>query len=52
MQAQREAGKWQLAQNTELAPLGESVGKGETVFEFSPPGASNLPVAVVMLPKK
>jgi len=52
VQAQREAGKWQLAQNTELAPLGESVGQGETVFEFSPPGASNLPVAVVMLPKK
>ena len=52
VQAQREAGKWQLAQNTELAPLGESVGRSETVFEFSPPGASNLPVAVVMLPKK
>ena len=52
VQAQREAGTWQLAQNTELAPLGESVGKSETVFEFSPPGASNLPVAVVMLPKK
>ena len=52
VQAKREAGTWQLAQNTELAPLGESVGKSETVFEFSPPGASNLPVAVVMLPKK
>ena len=52
VQAQREAGKWQLAQNTELASLGESAGRGETVFEFSPPGASNLPVAVVMLPKK
>ena len=35
-----------------LRMLGESVGKSETVFEFSPPGASNLPVAVVMLPKK
>lgn len=52
IQAKREAGTWQLGQNTELAPLGESVGKSETVFEFSPPGASNLPVAVVMLPKK
>jgi len=52
VQAQREAGTWQLAKNTELAPLGESVGRSETVFEFSPPGASNLPVAVVMLPKK
>lgn len=51
-QNRREAGFWHIAKNTELAPLGQSNGQGETVFEFSPPGASNLPVAIVMLPQK
>lgn len=51
-QVKREAGSWHIARNTELAPLGQSTGRGETVFEFSPPGASNLPVAIVMLPQK
>ncbi|BAL81898.1 hypothetical protein SELR_01900 [Selenomonas ruminantium subsp. lactilytica TAM6421] len=52
VQAKREAGSWYIARNTELASLGQSNGRGETVFEFSPPGASNLPVAIVMLPQK
>ncbi|SHK83653.1 hypothetical protein SAMN05216582_1207 [Selenomonas ruminantium] len=52
VQTRREAGFWQIEKNTELAPLGQSNTQGETVFEFSPPGASNLPVAIVMLPNK
>ena len=52
VQIRREAGHWQIEQGTELASLGQSNGRGETVFEFSPPGASNLPVAIVMLPQK
>ena len=52
VQIRRESGHWQIAQGTELASLGQSNGRGETVFEFSPPGASNLPVAIVMLPTK
>ena len=52
VQEKREAGSWHIARNTELANLGETSQRGQTVFEFSPPGASNLPVAVVMLPKK
>lgn len=52
VQSRREAGFWQIEKNTELASLGQSNSQGETVFEFSPPGASNLPVAIVMLPTK
>ena len=49
-QVKREAGSWHIARNTELANLGETSQRGEMVFEFSPPGASNLPVAIVMVP--
>ena len=52
VQEKREAGSWHIARNTELANLGETSQRGQTVFEFSPPGASNLPVAIVMVPDK
>lgn len=39
-----------LTKYTELADLGTYANNRETVFEFSPPGASNLPVNIIMMP--
>lgn len=38
--------------NRELAYLGGYDSKANAHFEFSPPGASNLPVRIIMMPEK
>lgn len=44
----REEGLSLLTNYTELAELG--IYEGEVSFEYSPPGASNLPVHIVLMP--
>lgn len=41
-----------ITPDTDLADLGVYDGSKEVIFEFSPPGASNLPVNLVMMPSK
>ena len=44
----REEGLSLLTTSTELADLG--IYEGEVSFEYSPPGASNLPVHIILMP--
>lgn len=46
----RNEGVALLTEYTELADLGTYENDKKTVFEFSPPGASNLPVNIIMMP--
>ena len=46
----RLAGTWRLTPHTELTDLGSYPSDKQTYFEYSPPGASNLPVNIIMLP--
>lgn len=48
----REHGTWSMNDVTEISNLGVYDSDEETIFEFSPPGASNLPVNIIMQPKK
>lgn len=51
MQA-REEGLLLLTQYTELADLGIYPAAQPVHFEYSPPGASNLPVNIILMPEK
>ena len=51
MQA-REEGLLLLTQYTELADLGTYPAAQPVHFEYSPPGASNLPVNIILMPEK
>lgn len=51
MQA-REAGTAVLTHTTELADLGTYKNESQLSFEYSPPGASNLPVNIILMPAK
>lgn len=44
----REAGIAIMTEGTELSELGSY--RGQVTFEYSPPGASNLPVNIVLMP--
>jgi len=46
----REAGLYILTKDAELADLGTYNSEDEVEFEFSPPGASNLPANLIMMP--
>ena len=46
----RLAGVWHLSPHTELTDLGRYPSDKQTYFEYSPPGASNLPVNIIMMP--
>lgn len=46
----RQAGVWTLTSHTELADLGSYHSDKPTYFEYTPPGASNLPVNIIMMP--
>lgn len=46
----REEGLALLTDSTELADLGHYQNNIQTSFEYSPPGASNLPVNIIMMP--
>ena len=48
VQKAREEGLSLLTTSTELADLG--IYEGEVSFEYSPPGASNLPVHIILMP--
>lgn len=48
----REEGIAFLTKCTELADLGSYNASNQTSFEYSPPGASNLPVNIIMMPAK
>lgn len=48
----REAGIALLTNCTELTDLGSYDGTDQTKFEYSPPGASNLPVNIIMMPAR
>ena len=50
VQKAREAGLYILTKDAELADLGTYDADDEVEFEFSPPGASNLPANVIMMP--
>jgi len=45
---EREDGLSRLTEFTELSELGTY--RGQVTFEYSPPGASNLPVHIVLMP--
>ena len=40
-----------LLPSVELAPLGDYRAKPPVFFEMSPPGASNLPVMLILAPE-
>lgn len=46
----RDEGTATLSHYTELADLGTYDSKSEPSFEYSPPGASNLPVNLILMP--
>ncbi|MDY6267343.1 MAG: copper amine oxidase [Selenomonadaceae bacterium] len=46
----RDAGLAILTDGMELADLGRYNARTAPTFEFSPPGASNLPVAIILMP--
>ena len=46
----REAGLALLTDHMELADIGSYNKRTSPSFEFSPPGASNLPVAIILMP--
>ena len=48
----REEGLLFLTQYTELADLGTYTSAQPVSFEYSPPGASNLPVNIILMPEK
>lgn len=48
----REEGLLFLTQYTELADLGSYESDRPVQFEYSPPGASNLPVNIILMPEK
>ena len=48
----REEGLLLLTQYTELADLGTYASSQPVSFEYSPPGASNLPVNIILIPEK
>lgn len=50
IQKARDEGIWILPQTAELAYLGTYQAEDDPYFIFSPPGASNLPVALVLIP--
>lgn len=50
IQKARDEGVWILPQTAELAYLGTYKAGDDPYFLFSPPGASNLPVALVLIP--
>lgn len=50
VQRAREQGLAILTDTTELSDLGTYPGDRQTSFEYSPPGASNLPVNIIMMP--
>ena len=47
----RTEGLMLLTQNTELADLGSYPDYPPVTFEYSPPGASNLPVNIILMPE-
>ena len=49
-QKAREEGLAILTDTTELTDLGAYDGDRPVTFEFSPPGASNLPINIIMMP--
>lgn len=49
-QKAREEGLAILTDSTELADLGAYEDDTPVTFEFSPPGASNLPINIIMMP--
>ena len=51
VQKAREAGVCILTKTAELADLGTYDADDDVEFEFSPPGASNLPVNIIMMPE-
>ena len=48
----REEGLLFLTQYTELSDLGTYANAQPVQFEYSPPGASNLPVNIILMPEK
>ena len=48
----REEGLLLLTQHTELSDLGTYPSSQSVRFEYSPPGASNLPVNIILMPEK
>ena len=48
----REEGLLFLTQYTELSDLGTYSSASPVQFEYSPPGASNLPVNIILMPEK
>ncbi|BEU87082.1 hypothetical protein TAMA11512_05460 [Selenomonas sp. TAMA-11512] len=46
----REQGLGRLRLGAPLAELGTFEGKEQVSFEYSPPGASNLPIALILMP--
>ena len=48
----REEGLLFLTQYTELSDLGTYASAQSVQFEYSPPGASNLPVNIILMPEK
>lgn len=51
-QRSRENGTSAISGNTELADLGTYQNGRQVSFEYSPPGASNLPVNIIMMPSR
>ena len=45
-------GTWRPDEQTELADLGIYPAGRTIYFEYSPPGASNLPVNIIFVPSK
>ena len=48
----KESGLAILTDGMELSDLGRYNARTAPTFEFSPPGASNLPVAIILMPEK
>lgn len=46
----RESGLAMLTDSMELSDIGQYNARTAPTFEFSPPGASNLPVAIILMP--
>ena len=47
----KKRGMTLLTEDTELADLGTYRGSSAVSFEYSPPGASNLPVNIILMPE-
>ena len=48
----KDSGLAILTDGMELADLGRYNARTAPTFEFSPPGASNLPIAIILMPEK